>query len=141
MKNNAKRGRGTESFTLVEMLAVMAIIALLAAVIVAGSAYAGRKADQKRARAGIERLKFALESYRAENGRYPTWNGAMDAGSWNTLTNLDRSLKFPDDMRDPWGNAFLYTNRSRFSYLIMSRGPKSGNSETFDDITNEQVGE
>ncbi len=141
MKREMNCSRRSRAFTLVEMLAVMAIIAMLAAVIVAGSAYAGRRADQKRARAGIERLKLALEAYRVENGRYPpaTFNGPMDASQWSVLATLDRTLKHPDDMRDPWGRAYLYTNRSRFAYLIMSKGPKD--ADAFDDITNEQVGE
>jgi type II secretion system protein G len=144
-------GSSRASFTLVEMLAVMAIIAILAGIIVAGSNYAQRQSDMKRARAGLERIKYALEDYRAAMGRYPTnsvsggvtnfVNGSMTNDAWAALTNYHRSLKHPDDLIDPWGRSYIYTNRSRFTYLLMSRGPDATLTNTWDDITNEQVGE
>ncbi len=148
MKKTAEWCRGKQthddrsSFTLVEMLAVMAIIAIIAGIIVAGSTYAQRQADRQRALAGLEKVKFAIEEYRATMGQVPnsTYNGPMtNETTWGLLaSNALTNVVFPDDFIDPWGRAFLYTNRSQFSYLIMSHGPDRNASH--DDITNEQSG-
>jgi len=141
LRNNRIR-RGA-AFTLVEMLAVMAIIAILAGIVVAGSSFIQREADRKRARAGLEKIKIALEEYRLARGRYPdqTFNGAMTNANWAVLSTLARDFKHPADAEDPWGRPYYYTNRSRFSYLILSRGPNADNNATWDDITNEMAGE
>ncbi len=144
-RRDPARPRGTRSecasFTLIEMLAVMAIIAIIAGIIIAGSSQAQRQSDIKRARAGLEKLKLAIEEYRAQRGQVPSssFNGAMDNTAWQMLTNYARGLVFPDDFRDSWGRAYLYTNRTRFSYLIMSKGPDT--NAPHDDITNEQAGD
>lgn len=149
MKDAARPARrnsvcdGRSSFTLVEMLTVMAIIAIIAGIIVAGSSYAQRQADIRHARAGMEKLKFAIEEYRAAMGRVPdsTYNGNMtNNATWGVLaSNALRRVVYPTDFIDPWGRSFLYTNRTRFSYLLMSRGPDA--NANYDDITNEQVGD
>ena len=145
LRNGRKiEGTGRASFTLAEMLAVMAIIAIIAGIIVAGSAYAQRQASAKRARAGLEKLKLAIEEYRATMGRVPdnSYNGSMtNNATWGDLASntLRRVIVYPDDFVDPWGRAYLYTNRTRFSYLLMSSGPDDNKNATYDDITNEQA--
>lgn len=137
------RSRRGAAFTLVEMLAVMAIIAILAGLIAAGSAYIQRDADRKRAQAGLEKIKLALEAYRVRMGRYPnaTFNGPINAAAWSQLSTMYPPFRHPDDAIDPWNRPYLYTNRSRFSYLIMSQGPNADPAATWDDITNERAGD
>ncbi len=137
------QGRRAAAFTLVEMLAVMAIIAILAGIIVAGSSFIQRESDRKRARAGLEKIKIALEEFRVQRGKYPdqTFNGPMTNANWAVLSTIAKDFRHPADAEDPWGRPYYYTNRSRFSYLILSRGPNADNNATWDDITNEQAGE
>ncbi len=66
MKRPSVRG-----FTLVEMLTVMAVIAVLASLIVAVMGVVQRNAAAKRAESEIATLTAQLENYRADNGEYP----------------------------------------------------------------------
>ena len=58
-------------FTLVELLTVMAIIAILAGLILSIAGYAQKKAALARAAGEVKALCSACESYKADNGTYP----------------------------------------------------------------------
>jgi len=58
-------------FTLVELLTVMAVIAILAGLILSISGFAQKKGALARAQAEIQALSSACESYKADNGTYP----------------------------------------------------------------------
>lgn len=60
------------AFTLLELMTVMAIIAVLAGLVLKGAGYAQNKAARDRAAAEIAAISVALESYKADNGEYPT---------------------------------------------------------------------
>lgn len=62
------RSRG---FTLIEMLIVITIIALLAALTMGGYTYAMNGSKEKTTRGTFEAVKTALESYQTEHGEYP----------------------------------------------------------------------
>lgn len=59
------------AFTLIELLAVIAIICILAALIVGASRYAWQKAATSRAQSEIAAMENALENYKNDNGAYP----------------------------------------------------------------------
>ncbi len=67
-------------FTLIELLTVMAIIAILAALVLAGAGYANKKANRDRVQVEIKALSVALEAYKLDYGTYP-----RDAASTDTL--------------------------------------------------------
>ena len=58
-------------FTLVEMLIVVAIIALLAAMTLGGYSFAMRGSRERTTRGTFESIKTALENYQSEFGEYP----------------------------------------------------------------------
>ncbi|MGI9086346.1 MAG: type II secretion system protein [Chthoniobacterales bacterium] len=60
------------AFTIIELLIVMGIIVVLAGLILATSGYVQKKGARSRAEAEIAALSAGLESYKAENGIYPT---------------------------------------------------------------------
>ncbi|SDT86388.1 type II secretion system protein G [Verrucomicrobium sp. GAS474] len=60
-----------QSFTLVELLIVMTIIGILAALTLGGATYAQKKAKISRAQGEIQALATALERYKIDNGIYP----------------------------------------------------------------------
>ena len=66
-----KLRNSTQAFTLIEMLTVMAVIAILASLIVSVQAVAQRKAATSRAEAEIKTMAAACESYKADFGSYP----------------------------------------------------------------------
>ena len=59
------------AFTLIEMLTVMAVIAILAGLIVGIQAYAQKKAALTRAEGEMRTMGAACESYKADEGGYP----------------------------------------------------------------------
>jgi len=66
MKAHTSRG-----FTLIEMLTVMAVIAILASLVIAVAGYAQSTAAKERAKGEIAALSTACENYKADNGGYP----------------------------------------------------------------------
>ena len=100
-------------FTLVEIMVVVAILGILAALIV--PKIIGRSDDARivAARQDVATLGAALKLYRLDNQRYPTTEQGLKAlvekptvepvpTNWKTGGYLD---KLP---RDPWGNAYQY---------------------------------
>ncbi len=64
------------SFTLIEMLTVIAIIAILAALTLAAGSAVMNKAARSRAASEIQAMSTALEGYKTDNGIYPVGNTA-----------------------------------------------------------------
>src|SRR5882762_5433671 len=60
------------AFTIIELLVVIGIIIILASLILSTVGYVQKKGARARAEAEIAAISAALESYRADNGIYPT---------------------------------------------------------------------
>lgn len=71
MHSSAHRG-----FTLIEILVTSAIIGLLAAVVLSSLSLARARARDSTRLSDLRQLQTALETYKTENGRYPTTGGA-----------------------------------------------------------------
>ena len=92
------------AFTLIEMLTVMAIIAIIASLVVAVSGLVNKKAAVARAEGEIKAYETACESYKADNGTYPR-NGDTD--------DLDpRVDAVPTQKRYEKASQYLYTQLS-----------------------------
>lgn len=63
-----------KAFTLIELLIVVAIIAILAAIALPNFLEAQARAKVSRARADMRSVATALESYRVDNNQYPAEN-------------------------------------------------------------------
>ncbi len=70
--------RSARAFTLIEMLVVMAVIAILAGIILSVNGLVQSKAARTRADVEIRALSAGCESYKADNGSYPQ-NDKTDA--------------------------------------------------------------
>lgn len=64
-------GRRCRPFTLIELLAVIGIIAILAGIVLGGVGVANRKAAEAKTKSVIAQLESALSSYQQEFGYYP----------------------------------------------------------------------
>lgn len=97
-------------FTLLELLVVVAIIGLLAAYV--GPRYVAQlnKSEMTAAKTQIEAIARALESYRLDNGNYPSPETGLRALR-DRPTNQPRwngPYLQKDVPVDPWGNAYVY---------------------------------
>ncbi len=150
-------------FTLIELMTVMAIIAVLAALTIGGAKYAVRKGAENRAKAEIHALETALEDFKADKGFYPPQ--PMDPPPPGNSTVLYDALAGttggkpyfnfkPDQLQtvagkkriiDPFGHEYNYltgpTAHNRVTFDLWSSGPDglTGTAaEKADDITNWQ---
>ncbi len=109
------RGARKSGFTLIEVLVVVVIIGILAAVVVPRFMDEPDKARQVKARQDIQALKTALNMYRLDNQVYPSTNQGLEAlvkrpsgrpepGNWKEGGYIER---LPED---PWGRDYLYLN-------------------------------
>lgn len=62
---------GKASFTLIELVVVIAIIIVLSGLVLSTVGYVQKKGARSRAEAEIAAMSAALESYKADNGIYP----------------------------------------------------------------------
>lgn len=78
-----KKRRSAAGFTLIELLVVITIIAILAALVLSVAGIVQQKAARSRAQAEIQAMMAGLESYKADNGDYPTGTNPTTASSGN----------------------------------------------------------
>jgi general secretion pathway protein G len=108
---NDRKTRREAGFTLLEMLVVLAIMGLLAAIVAPQVLkYLGSSRTQT-AKVQIQNISSALELYRLDVGRYPTPDEGLKAlvvapstaPGWN-----GPYLQKSSALNDPWGQPYLY---------------------------------
>ncbi len=101
-------------FTLIEIMVVVIIIGILAAIVAPNVIGRVDDAQITKVRAEISNINTALKFYRLDNFAYPTTEQGLDAlvtdpndpnvRNWKSGGYLER---LP---RDPWGNPYQYLN-------------------------------
>jgi general secretion pathway protein G len=112
-------------FTLIELLVVMVIIGLLAALVTPRFIRQEEKAKVKAARAQVELLGAALDTFRLDVGRYPTTQEGLEAlrDRPSGLERWDGPYLKKEIPRDPWGNSYVYRSPGeREPYELQSYG-------------------
>lgn len=108
------------AFTLIELLIVVAIIAILAAIAVPNFLEAQTRAKVSKVYADFRSTGVAIESYAVDNGHYPSClgpNGDYAQGYANRLHRITTPIAYikdvPDD--DPFKGAGSHTGQAYFT--------------------------
>ena len=110
MKQQRRRQRRQAGVTLIEMLVVVTIIALFAALVAPNMFKQGDKARVTATRAQINNLKTALGAYKLDTGVFPTSEQGLQAlrvPPANTPQWAGPYLQM-DIPNDPWGHPYNY---------------------------------
>jgi general secretion pathway protein G len=109
---------GRAAFTLVELLATMAVIVVLASLILGTMGYVNRKGAQSRAVSEVAALSAAIDSYNLDFGQYPKVNELFAELTGQGTVNDSKVYFEPrgsiaTDLKkgpflDPWGAPYKY---------------------------------
>ena len=138
-----RRTSGRSGFTLTEMLIVIAIISLLAAVLTPTLFGQLARARAKAAALQMETLSTALEMVRTDIGRYPTTAEGLELLLTNRSAVPDWLGPYAPNAKavsDPWGRAWRYEARGEEGYRLTSFGQdgKPGGTSVSADLTTEK---
>jgi len=149
MQTDLRRHARARGFTLIEIMVVISILGILAALIV--PRVVGRTDDARigAAKQDIASIMQALKLYRLDNGRYPTTEQGLRAlierpgtepqpANWKQGGYLERS-SVP---KDPWGKEYQYLSpglRGEIDVFSFGRDGQSGGEGVDADIGSWQL--
>ena len=110
MNSHTKR-RGEAGVTRIEMLVVVSIIALFAALVAPSMFQQGDKARVTAARVQIGNFEQALTQYKLSTGMFPTTEQGLEALRTKpaNVNQWEGPYLRKDIPKDPWGHDYLYT--------------------------------
>jgi general secretion pathway protein G len=140
---------GERGFTLIEIMVVVIIIGLLAAVIVPNVISRVEEARVTKAKSDIQALEAALTMYKLDNSKYPTTDQGLAAlvtqptdpsiRHWRVGGYLQRISK------DPWGADYQYANPGShgkdYDLFTLGADAQPGGDGVNADIGNWNIGD
>ena len=133
----SRKSRG--GFTLVEMMVVVAIIGILAAIVVTGAMRHAEKARINATKEQIRQIKMGLASYKLDTGSYPSDLAALVQQPSGYQGDWPKSGYLEDTPRDGWGREFIYKypgDRKEFDIISYGADGAQGGEGENADITN-----
>ncbi|EKD70766.1 MAG: hypothetical protein ACD_46C00405G0001 [uncultured bacterium] len=125
----------SSGFTLIEVMVVVVILGILAAIIVPNIMSRPEQARMVKVKQDLMAIQSALDLYKLDNSIYPTTDQGLQALVTKPTTQpVPRNWKSEGYLQelpmDPWGEAYQYINDNDKA-KIFSYGPKGkdGNSE------------
>ncbi|NHO63940.1 type II secretion system major pseudopilin GspG [Aestuariicella hydrocarbonica] len=133
-----------KGFTLIEIMVVVVILGILAALVVPNIIGRPGEARMTAARSDINSIGNALDLYKLDNHTYPSTDQGLEAlvtkpsgfpepANWNPQGYL-KSLP-----KDPWGNDYLYVspgNKSAYDLYSLGADNREGGEDENADIYN-----
>lgn len=138
-----RRINSEQGFTLIEIMVVVIIIGILAAIVAPNVIGRVDDAQLTKARAEISNIENAMKFYRLDNFAYPTTEQGIQAlvskpndpnvRNWKPGGYMDRVPK------DPWGNPYQYLNpgnNGEIDIYTLGRDGRPGGEGLDGDIGN-----
>jgi general secretion pathway protein G len=116
--------------TLIEIMVVIVIMAILAAIVVPKIMSRPEQAKKVKVKQDIARLEESLDLYKLDNGFYPSQEQGLQALVKHPTgdpepQNYSTGGYIKKLAKDPWGYAYLYKNPGEHGEIdIYSLGPK-----------------
>ncbi len=90
-----KRPERTSGFTIVELLIVIVVIAILAAITIVSYNGIIARADNAKRLAAVDAWTKTLLMYKSQNSSFPTTVGALSSGNYCLGSNFSQTADFP----------------------------------------------
>ncbi len=135
MSGNSKERRSESGFTLIELIVVLVILGLLAAVVAPRVYDKLAKGKEQIEKIQIKELESALQVFSFEVGRYPTTAEGLDALVRNPGIESWKGPYLAKEVpKDQWGKPYVYRCPGvHGDYDLYSFGP-DGVEGTDDDV-------
>ena len=127
--------RKSAGFTLIEVMVVVVILGILAAIIVPKIMSRPEQARYVKVKQDILAIQSALDLYKLDNGTYPTTDQGLQAlVTKPTIAPVPRNWKSEGYLQelpmDPWSQPYQYMNdNEKLRIYIFGPKGKEGNSE------------
>jgi general secretion pathway protein G len=115
-------------FTLIEIMVVLVILGLLAAVVVPRIVGRTDEARKTTAKIEVQNIEQALHLFKLDNGFYPSTEQGLEAlVTEPTIGQIPKRWRqggyLPKVPNDPWGNPYIYLSPGRYGdYDLVSYG-------------------
>ena len=127
--------RHSKGFTLIEVMVVIVILGILAAIIAPKVMDRPDKARLVKAQADILAIESALNLYKLDNYNYPTTDQGLEELVPKHIARL---------AKDPWGNPYLYLSpglHGDIDIYTLGADGQQGGQDTNADIGNWDLGQ
>jgi general secretion pathway protein G len=135
--------RRQQGFTLIEIMVVVIILGILAAIVAPNVIGRIDDAQITRVQQDLRNIESALKFYRLDNFSYPTSEQGIEAlvtrPSDPNIRNWKAGGYLPRVPRDPWGNPYQYLspgNNGEFDVYTLGRDGRPGGEALDADIGN-----